>query len=522
MSEAFGDHHLDMPYETLADLLERHRKRDATKTAIVDISHGTQIDFGQLDQIATDIAVHLKSLGITKGSRVLVLSHPRIEVLLIWFGLWRMGAVVCPFEVEINAKQMEALVAALNPSLILHHKDIDIAELTGEACGAAPRIRFGNWSGVDDEDEFFRRLQTGSSKSDVPERNEPADIAACVCTSGTTARPKIVVFNHAAYWMNGLDTLDFFGITEDDKTLEYRSFGWVSCQVASLMPFLLKGPTMHVARRFSQSQFFEWVENHGITFSVGVPTVLNMLLNRPVSTARGQTTLRRMSCSTAPLTEQQWKQFEDMYGISILQFYGVSETGVVCGNRHYRRKLGAIGYPSLHQEVRIVDRDGAECPIGSEGEITIGGPKLAVGYLLDDGTIDPLLGNRIGTADLGIKDADGFIRITGRTKDIIIRGGTKIAPLEIEETILKLPEVSEVATVGVPDDIYGEAVVCFAVAKNDLLTETAILDHCNRYLPSAKRPKQIYIVSELPRNDRGKVLRDKLKDEWTKANQTAP
>jgi long-chain acyl-CoA synthetase len=516
--EAFGDHCLDIPYMSLADLLEMHRRRDASKTAIVDISHGSQINFGQLDQIVTDIAVFLKSCGISKGSRILVLSRPRLEVLLIWLGVWRMGAIICPFEIEINAKQMESLVATLDPSLILHHKDVNLEGLIPPRC-MANCVRFGNWFTVDLEDEFFQSLPSGSNKLDVSERNDPADIAACVCTSGTTGRPKIVVFNHAAYWMNGLDTIDFFGITEDDNTLEYRSFGWVSSQVASLMPFLLKGPTMHIAKRFSHSRFFEWIINYGITFSVGVPTVLNMLLNRPVVHARGQTTLQRMSCSTAPLTEQQWKQFEEMYGINILQFYGVSETGVVCGNRHYRRKLGTIGYPSLHQEVRIIDHDGRECAVNTEGEITIGGPKLAIGYLLDDGSIDPLLRNRIGTGDLGIRDFDGFVRITGRTKDLIISGGSKIAPLEIEEIIMRHSEVSEVAALGVPDEIYGEVIVCYAVAKSYRLSEATLIEHCTVHLPPAKRPKQIYIVPELPRSDRGKVLRDKLRNEWNKANQ---
>ena len=102
------------------------------------------------------------------------------------------------------------------------------------------------------------------------------------CTSGTTAKPKIVIYDHAAYWLNGLDTLEFLGLTADDRTLEYRSFGWNSAQVLSLLPFLQKGLTMHIAKRFSHSRFFDWISDNGITFAAGVPTVLNMLLNTPV------------------------------------------------------------------------------------------------------------------------------------------------------------------------------------------------------------------------------------------------
>src|SRR5262249_15351761 len=160
-----------------------------------------------------------------------------------------------------------SLTAALRPKLILYHKDIDGAALVGDA--PAPRIRFGAWSADgtrDPQDELFAALPYGDGEK-MPERNDAGDMACIFCTSGTTARPKIVVYNHAAYWMNGLDTLEFLGLTEDDRTLEYRSFGWNSAQVLSLMPFLQLGMTMHMAKRFSHSRFFEWVQEHGITFS---------------------------------------------------------------------------------------------------------------------------------------------------------------------------------------------------------------------------------------------------------------
>jgi acyl-coenzyme A synthetase/AMP-(fatty) acid ligase len=515
MPDPFGTHQPKIPYEPVADLLAKYAKRDAAKTAIVDLESGTKIDFGQLDRIATDIAAYLKSKGIRKGSRVLVLSGECLEKLLIWFGIWRIGAVICPFNLEINEKQMVSLTAALKPALILYHKDIDVAAMVGDA--PAERVRFGAWSAdgtKDPQDELFTALPRGDAAT-LPERNNADDTACIFCTSGTTARPKIVIYNHAAYWMNGLDTLEFLGLTENDRTLEYRSFGWNSAQVLSLMPFLQKGLTMHIAKRFSHSRFFEWVQQHGITFSAGVPTVLNILLNKPIGyTAKDVPTLRLMSCSTAPLTAQQWLQFEEMYGVTLLQMYGMSETGWICGNRHYAKKMGTVGLPALHQELVIVDASGNECPPDVEGEITVGGPQMAIGYLLDDGSIDPVLGKRIKTGDLGIKDAEGFIRVTGRSKDLIIRGGVNIAPLEIDEIMLKHPGVLDAAAVGVPDKIYGEEVVCYVVPKDKALTGAMVLEHAGKFLPPAKMPKQILLVPDLPKSDRGKVLRDKLRDDW--------
>lgn len=521
MADAFGGHQLGIPYRPVADLFAHYRERDPYRTAVVDLDGNSAISFGDLDQAVRDIAALLKRHGVAKGSRVLLLSDECLGKLLIWFGAWRIGAVICPLNVEINAAVMVELTRAVNPALILCHRDLDMAALAGDH--PAPRLSFGSRS--DPGDPLFSQLPRGTRHEDLPERNDPEDVACIFCTSGTTARPKIVVYDHAAYWLNGLSTLEFLGLTGDDRTLEYRSFGWNSAQVLSLMPFLQTGLTMHVAKHFSHSRFFEWIKTHGITFAAGVPTVLNMLLNKPLGdTAKDVPTLRLMTCSTAPLTERQWVQFETTYGVRLLQLYGMSEAGWVCGNRHYKLKLGTVGLPALHQEFEIVDGGGRACPPGVEGEVTAGGPQTAIGYLLDDGTIDPVRPNRIKTGDLAFMDDDGFVHITGRTKDLIIRGGINIAPLEIDGVLLRHPGILDAAALGVPDPILGEEVVCYVVPKDggteDALTEAAVREHCERHLPPAKVPKRIFLVAELPKSDRGKVLRDKLRENF--AARTRP
>ena len=486
------------------------------KLAIVDLDHASSITFGALEAAVTDIAAALSEHGVRKGSRVLLLSDENLEKLLIWLAAWRVGAVVAPLNIELNAALIGELAAAVAPVLTLVHKELD-----GNALLAGrPFIRFGAYTpepaDADPHDDLFRAMARKVAPERLPERNEAADIACIFCTSGTTSRPKVVVYDHCAYWLNGLSTLECLGLTEDDRTLEYRSFGWNSAQVLSLMPFLEKGLTMHIAKRFSHSRFFEWIRTHGITFAAGVPTVLNMLLNRPLGTgAQDVPTLRLMTCSTAPLTLEQWLRFEQMYGVKLLQMYGMSEAGWMCGNRHYKSKMGTVGLPALHQELEIVDAHGKPCPPGVEGEVTAGGPHCAVGYLCDDGTIEPIRGKRIKSGDLAVMDADGFIRVSGRTKDLIIRGGVNIAPLEIDAVLLEHPGVLDAAAVGVPDSIYGEEVVCYVVARpGRVLTEADVVAHCRTRLASAKVPKQVLVVSELPKSDRGKVLRDKLKDDW--------
>jgi acyl-coenzyme A synthetase/AMP-(fatty) acid ligase len=517
MADVFGKHKPKIPYQPIADLLAQYRERDPDKLAIVDLDEESSISFGALDRAVTDVAFALKQRGIGKGSRVLLLSDENLEKLVIWLAVWRLGAVVAPLNIELNAPLIADLAVAVAPVLTLVHKGLD-----GDALLAGkPFVRFGRYSAkaveADPQDDLFRPMARAIAAERLPERNAADDIACIFCTSGTTSRPKVVVYDHCAYWLNGLSTLECLGLTADDRTLEYRSFGWNSAQVLSLMPFLETGLTLHIAKRFSHSRFFDWIRSYGITFAAGVPTVLNMLLNKPLGiTAKDVPTLRLMTCSTAPLTREQWVRFEDMYGVKLLQMYGMSEAGWMCGNRHYASKLGTVGLPALHQEFEIVDAQGRPCPPEVEGEVTAGGPHCAVGYLHDDGTIEPIRGHRIKSGDLAIMDADGFIRVSGRTKDLIVRGGMNIAPLEIDEVLLKHPGVLDAAAVGVPDPIQGEEVVCYVVPQPGVdLTEAAVIEHCRARLAAPKVPKQVVIVAELPKSDRGKVLRDKLKEDWS-------
>jgi acyl-CoA synthetase (AMP-forming)/AMP-acid ligase II len=513
MADPFGGHRLALPYQTVGEALAAHAARAPSQTAIVDIDQGTSITFGDLERIVTDIAADLKRRGIGKGDRVVLLSEEVLEKLLIWFGCWRIGAVVCPLNVELNSRHVSELTQIIAPKLILVHEELDAAELTKGT--NAPIVRFGAMENSGAEDSFFASLRRGIGPASLPDRNEPTDLACIFCTSGTTDRPKLVVYDHTSYWLVGLSTLECIGLTANDKALEYRSFGWNSAQVLSLMPLLQVGPTLHIARRFSNSRFFDWVNTYGITFAAGVPTVINLLLNKtdPVP----MPSLRLMSCSSAPLSPEQWERFESMYGIKLLQMYGMSEAGWICGNRHYRRRMGTVGPPALHQELEIVDTQGHALPPGVEGEVSAGGPQCSIGLLQDDGSIEPVRGRRIKTGDLAVMDEDGFIRITGRSKDLIIRGGVNISPVEVDGVLLAHPLLADAASIGVPDPIYGEEVVAFAVLKPGANEdEDSIRAYCANHLPLPKQPKRVFIVAELPKSDRGKVLRDKLREQWSK------
>ena len=511
---------LALPFESTYSLLEKWNRRDPTKTALVDLDQGGKsISWGELAVEADKISRLLADRNIEPGDKVAVLSEEVIEKLIIWLGIWRHGAAVCPLNVEMNRSHLGEILEVVEPKMILAHRELDTGFLSDG--GKAITQRFGPWPGDGEAGDFFTDLAgyRDGDGSDIEYRNGPGDLSCIFCTSGTTSKPKSVVYNHMSYWLSGLSTLDMLGLTEDDRTLEYRSFGWNSAQILSLMPWLQVGSTMHIAHRFSRSRFFGWVREHGITFAAGVPTVVNMLLNEPPEEDEMELpTLRLMTCSTAPLSPEQWQQFEKMYGVTLLQLYGMSEAGWICGNRHYRRRMGTVGPPAKHQEFLIVNADGDPCPPGTEGEITVGGPQTCSATMSPDGVLTDLSEARIKTGDLGIMDEDGFVAVTGRTKDLIIRGGVNIAPLEIDNLLVNHPKVNEAAAIGVPDEIYGEEVAaCIVTKAGEVVSESELTDWCRESLPDFKIPKQYLFMEELPRSDRGKVLRDELKEFWSKA-----
>lgn len=508
----------DPPFHSVGAFLRAFRRRHPDKTSIFDLDQGTSITWGELHDLVNRIARYLEGRGIGAGDRVVLLAEESLEKLACWMGIWRVGAVVCPINVEINALHLTEIITNIGPKLILWQAELDGPGLIGRI--AAEKVMFGRWRSPDPAPpgSLFAELAGRAATPEVAHEYAPQDIAAIVCTSGTTARPKCVVLDHLSFWMNGLSTIDMLGLTAEDRTLEYRSFGWCSAQVLSLAPWMITGLTLHIARRFSHHRFFDWIRDHRITFAAGVPTVVNMLLNEPLGiTAKDVPSLRLMSCSSAPLAPDQWTRFEEMYGVKLLQLYGMSEAGWICGNRHHHRKMGTVGPPVLYQELLIVDGEGKPCPPGVEGEITVGGPQLCVATISPEGEYRGNREARFHSGDLGMRDEDGFIRITGRIKDLIIRGGVNIAPLEIDNAVMDHPAVAEAAAVGISDRIYGEEIACYVVLRPGAAVSAADLGrHCESRLPAFKRPRMFYFIDALPKNDRGKVRRDDLKERWAR------
>lgn len=505
----------DYHYQPLAEILARWKAQTPDKLALVDVQQGRRITFSELANLVDNVALQLRERGVTAGERVLLHAEEGLEKVLLWLALWRLAAVVCPIELSrLRAGACAQVLERLQPALILCTSGADVERIPDAWKGRL--LACGVWEEADpqSEDSVISFTRAAGDASQLPRGARLHDMASICTTSGTTGDPKFIVYDHKAYWLNGQAMVDSLGLTARDRTLEYRSFDWYSTQILSLMPFLQTGLTLHMAARFSLTAIPRWIAQHQISISVGVPAVINLLLQQSEDTAPGAFgSLRLMTCSTANLATAQWLRFEQVFRVRLLSIYGSSEAGWICSNRHNDITIGTVGYPVTHTEVAIVDEKGNSGP-DVVGHISVSGPQLAVGILEADGHITPIRGRRLATNDLGVMDASGRIRVLGRTDDLISRGGIKIPPREIEDIVLTHPDVIDAVVIGVPDDIFGQVPVCFYIPRSEFPVDE-LLSYCRRNLPRDRVPANAYQLDSLPRNRRGKLLRRELLELWT-------
>ena len=438
----------------------------------------------------------------------------------MFWGTLRAGVIVNPINVEIREKHVNQILGEVEPALIFWSRELP-GDPRAFVTGDATSVPFGRWDAPNPSaDDLFARLR---SASDAPVLTRPArsDWSCINYTSGTTDAPKGAIWTHEAYYAMSESPVDRLRMTEADTILDYRHFSWSSPQILSIGPSLLTGATLVLARRFSQARFFDWVRDYGVTVAVGIPTVINMLLARPVEvTGADVPRLRFMTSSTAPLSIDKHVEFERIYGIPIVQLAGGTETGFMCGNSPGERKLGSIGRPTLNMRVRILDDAGREVAPGEEGEMVVSGRQMASAYWQGPGRLVPIPQDGFRNGDLARRDEDGFVYITGRKKDIVIKGGVNIASLEITNCLLEHPDVAEAATLGVKDDIYGEVPVGFAALRPGRGTaEAALSEHCRARLAAFKVPAAVVVVDAIPKNANGKVDRMALMTLWERAGQ---
>jgi long-chain acyl-CoA synthetase len=497
----------------LQDWIARAAARYPDKPWLVRADDGKSVSYSQLRETIGRFASFLWHRGIGPDDRVALLADNSIEQLLCYFGVMAAGATVCTVHIEMNRNQLGDILDRLKPKFILYQDGLRLDESLAGA--DAPRLAIGRFDAAAADTLFGQLARCPPGAPETAAR--PDDDAVILFTSGTSAKPKGVVLNFREFLSNIEPLAAGFGISADDRLYDFRPFSWASAQLLGALAPVNRGATLVLAEKFSASRFFSHLRDHGATVATGNPTTLNIMLNSEITFERDTLPkLRFITSSSAPLLLDAWKRFEQKFGIRVAQGYGASEANWIAAIAGEARRLGTVGRPFAYHDVSIVDGEGRRLPPGEIGHVELGGwANHSFRYLSEDGAIKVHARGRIRTGDIGCLDTDGFLMLTGREKELIIRGGAKISPLEIDACLMQCADVIEAATVGVPDAIYGEEVVSYVVRRPGATIDVAaLLRHCADALPAFKAPKQIMLESALPKTERGKLDRKALAERW--------
>ena len=482
------------------------------KPYIVSAEDGRRVTFSRLRHSVAQFATFLAERGLGPNDRVALLANNSIEHLVCYLGVMATGATICTVHVEMNRNQLGNIFERLKPRLILYQDGLGLDDLI-EGAGV-PSLRLSRWDRPEPGTLFDELARCAPGEPRDPAG--PDDDAVILFTSGTSATPKGVILNYREFLLNIDPLAEGFGITADDRLYDFRPFSWNSAQTLGGLAVLNRGATLVLAEKFSASRFFHHLRQHDVTIATGNPTTINILLNSEQSTRRDDLPkLRFITSSSAPLLLEDWKRFEQQFGIPVAQGCGASEVSWIAAIPGEQRRLGKVGRPFRYHDLAVVDAEGRRLPPGEIGYVELGGfGEHAYRYLGDDGGIKVHGRNRFRTGDLGSLDADGFLTLSGREKELIIRGGAKISPLEIDSFLMQHADVIEAATVGVPDAIYGEEVVSYVVTRPGAIADAAaLLRYCGT-LPAFKAPKRILLSDSLPKTERGKLDRKALQNKW--------
>jgi long-chain acyl-CoA synthetase len=506
----------------LRQWIDRAAERDPDKTYIACIDDRRSISYRQLQHLTRQIAAFLAERGIGTNDRIALLAGNSIEHLVCYIGVMAYGATICTIHVEINRSHLAQILPLLKPRLAVFDTGLGLDDILAKT--SVPCMPLGPFDAS--ADVGFYRSVSGCEPAGISMPGTlPRDDACILFTSGTSARPKGVVLTFRELLSNVEPTADGLGMSVDDRIYDFRSFNWCSAQVLSALAPLSRGATLILGRKFTRSRYFQNIVDYGATITAGNPTTINMLLNGDgPADAKAPSSLRFIISSSAALLSEDWRRFERRFGVPVAQSYGCSEIGWIATNPGPGRHIDTVGKPAPYLKLAIVNERGQALAAGQTGHVEVGAfPDNEFRYLADDGTIQVHSRGRLRTGDIGFLDADGYLRLSGREKDLIIRGGINISPLEIDSFLLRRPEVLEVATVGVPDRIYGEEVVSFVVARPGITIDvTELLRYCGELLPASKMPKQIVISELLPKTARGKLDRRALAEQWTSGHRKLP
>ena len=489
-----------------------------------------RITFGELADRVNRLANGLAGLGVGAGDRVAVMQVNCNEHIESYFATAKLDAIFVPINFRARSEELsfmlndsgvKAIILGQRYQDMLRQVKPELTTLEHQITLEAPADDFLSY---DD-------LIANSSDEDRFPTADGEDVTIIMFTAGTTGTPKGVMLSHnsfSSYILANVEPVDMELAEKNILTVPLHHIAGVQAVMAAIYG----GRTLVLQRQFDEEGWMKLVQDEQVNRAMMVPTMLKRLMDQPSFGSYDLSSLQVITYGAAPMPlEVIKKAIAEFPNTRFINAFGQTETASTItmlppdahdireGDPDYDKKmqrLGSIGKPLPDVEVRIVDEDGNDVPLGENGEIVARGERLMKGYWnREEATKETLRGGWLYTGDLGYWDDEGFIFLSGRAKDFLKRGGEMIAPEEVEQIIMSHPAVDEAAIIGVPDIEWGERVRAIVVRKPGMeLTMEDVVEHCRPRMAGFKRPEDVIFIDELPRNPMGKVLKRVLREEY--------
>ena len=545
-------------YRNIGELLYRQSRNYDRKPYLIfyDIA-GNRSEFGYKDffTLVQKCANVMAECGIRRGDRVATISHNHSDTVIQYFAAWLMGACVIPVSLSEDDHRIRYVLENSNAKLAFLREDY--AERLLPIINSVPSVL----SVILCSGDFNDLLDNASPFFSSEEAVTIEDEALIVYTSGTTGNPKGVVLTQKNLLIDAKGITDWHAMTNSQRMMCVLPIHHVNGTVVTLVTPMFFGGTVVLNQKFQSEHFFGRIEKERVNVVSVVPTLLAFLIEYYREAASGErrtenekrieiqstlnsqfatihspfSTLRHIICGAGPLTVELGAQFEDMFHIPIVHGYGLSETTcyscflpIDISQDEHKKWMRDFGYPSIgsalpQNEMMIADESGNPVDPGEKGEIVIRGMNVMKYYYENDEANEQTF--RFGwfrSGDEGFYQEDErgqkYFFITGRLKELIIRGGVNISPLEIDEVLARCPKVKAAIAVGFENDFYGEEVGAYVqIIEGGTLTAEEVLNHCRDLLPFSKAPKAVVFGNDIPVTSTGKYQRNKCKPlfrEW--------
>ena len=472
------------------------------------------VTYAQVAERAGHVAAGLKDLGVTNGERVAIMMGNRSEFLYAWFGILKLGAIEVPIHDAARGPGITHILNTTGARVVIV-EDVFLEHVLpwlGDSPSVEHLIVVGEQSsdtnGGPPLHDFDVLLSNPGSVETV--EVQPSQPASILFTGGTTGPPKGVVLPHNHNINLATSTAEIAGYTEDDVLLSVFPLFHANAKYMTVVAAMVAGAKSIVNRRFSASRFWEQCRNEGVTAFNGMGEMLRILMKQAEGSDDADNTVRVVVGAAAP--RDQVLDFENRFGLAILDVYGLTETGPITFNLFDQRRAGSMGIPVPWYDVCILDEHDVEVPVGEAGEICIRPARpnvMMAGYWNNDSaTLKSIRNLWFHTGDHGYRDADGFFFFKARETDSIRRRGENVSAWEVERVLALHEDVLESAVYGVPSEIGGQEVMAAIVLKPGCALEPeAVLDFCTDKMSHFAVPRYLRFVDSLPKSHAQRILK---------------